>query len=54
MCPEVTDDILSFGEPKYDSDYCPATKEQRDTLFAEMKEVGYEWDAEKKQLRKIE
>jgi hypothetical protein len=32
----------------------PATKEQRDTLFAKMKESGYEWDAEKKELKKIE
>ena len=32
----------------------PATKEQRDTLFAKMKEAGYEWDAEKKELKKIE
>lgn len=31
----------------------PATKEQRDMLFAKMKEAGYEWDAEKKELRKI-
>ena len=32
----------------------PATKEQRDLLFAKMKEAGYEWDAEKKELRKIQ
>lgn len=32
----------------------PATKEQRDLLFPKMKEAGYEWDAEKKELRKIE
>ena len=32
----------------------PATKEQRDLLFAKMKEAGYEWDAEKKELKKIE
>lgn len=32
----------------------PATKEQRDLLFQKMKEAGYEWDAEKKELRKIE
>ena len=31
----------------------PATKEQRDLLFRKMKEAGYEWDAEKKELRKI-
>jgi signal peptidase I len=32
----------------------PATKEQRDLLFKKMKEAGWEWDAEKKELRKIE
>jgi len=32
----------------------PATKEQRDLLFKKMKEAGYQWDAEKKELRKIE
>jgi hypothetical protein len=32
----------------------PATKEQRDLLFQKMKEAGYEWDAELKQLKKIE
>ena len=32
----------------------PTTKEQRDLLFAKMKEAGYEWDTEKKELKKIE
>ena len=32
----------------------PATKEQRELLFQKMKEAGYEWDAEKKELKKIE
>lgn len=32
----------------------PATKEQRDLLFQKMKEKGYMWDAEKKELKKIE
>ena len=35
-------------------DIYPATKEQRDTLFAKIKEAGYKWDAEKKKLKKIE
>ena len=35
-------------------DITPATKEQRDLLFQEMKVAGYEWDDEKKELRKIE
>lgn len=32
----------------------PATKERRDLLFQKMKEAGYEWDAEKKELKKVE
>jgi hypothetical protein len=32
----------------------PATKEQRDLLFAKMRESGYEWDEKKKELRKIQ
>ena len=32
----------------------PTSKEQRDLLFQKMKEAGYEWDAEKKELKKIE
>ena len=32
---------------------CPATKEQRDLLFQKMKEAGYEWDSEKKELNTI-
>lgn len=34
--------------------YLPATKEQRELLFQKMKKAGYEWDAEKKELKKIE
>ena len=30
----------------------PATKEQRDLLFQKMKEVGYEWNTDKKELIK--
>ena len=32
----------------------PATKEQCDLLFEKIHEAGYEWDAEKKELKKIE
>ena len=32
----------------------PATKEQRETLMKAMADAGYEWNAEKKELRKIE
>ncbi len=38
----------------YNGEIKPATKEQRDLLFAKMKEAGYEWDSEKKELKKIE
>jgi hypothetical protein len=34
-------------------DATPATKEQRDLLFAKMKEAGYEWDKNKKELMEI-
>ena len=30
----------------------PATKEQRDALMKAMNEAGYEWDIEKKELKK--
>lgn len=36
------------------ADIYTATKEQRDLLFQKMKEAGYEWDAEKKELKKVE
>lgn len=36
------------------NDYLPATKEQRDILFAKMKEYGYEWDSDNKKLNEIE
>lgn len=32
----------------------PATKEQSDILFQKIKEAGYEWDADKTELRKWE
>ena len=43
---------LGLPEPQFE--FHPATKEQRNTFFAKMHEVGYEWDAEKKELKKIE
>ena len=36
------------------SHYSPATEEQRDLMFSKMKEAGYEWDAEKKELRIVD
>ena len=47
---QITNDTWTLGIDKAK----PATKEQRDLLFQKMKEAGYEWDAEKKELRKIE
>lgn len=51
---EVFDGILPYTNLASRKDATPATKEQRDLLFAKMKEAGYEWDAEKKELKKIE
>ena len=41
-----------YGSVEDSEDFHPATNEQRDTLFAKMKEAGYEWDDEKKEIRK--
>lgn len=35
------------------SEVSPSTKEQRDTLFAKMKEAGYEWDEDEKEFIKL-
>lgn len=37
-----------------DTSTYPATKEQRDLLLQKMKEAAYTWDADKKELKKIE
>ena len=47
---QVTDGHWTLGIDKSK----PANKEQRDLLFKKIKEAGYEWDAKKKELRKIE
>lgn len=39
---------------KYFSEVHPASKEQRDLLFAKMREEGYTFDFDKKELKKIE
>lgn len=46
--------LVPFGEPDKDNDYYPATKEQRELLLQKMHEAGYEWDVDKKELKKIE
>ena len=51
---EISNDVsnvMGYANAGY---HVPATKEQRDLLFQNMKEAGYEWDAEKKELKKIE
>lgn len=45
---------LQIGKHMGCSDIHPATKEQRDLLFQKIKEAGYEWDADKKELKKLE
>ena len=60
-CPGAHCAINTLGKfqiPKYPTHWTghtttPATKEQRDLLFQKMKESGYEWDAEKKELKEI-
>lgn len=47
---QITSESWSLGIDKA----MPATKEQRDLLFQKMKEEGYEWDSEKKELKKVE
>ena len=44
---------ITDGEWMISNDAKPASKEQRDILFSKMKKAGYEWDAEKKELKKI-
>ena len=45
------DTIECFGT--IDTPVTPATKEQRNLLFQKMKEAGYEWDAENKELKRL-
>ena len=46
-------DVSRYVDIAYEG-IMPATKEQRDFLFQKMKEAGYEWNTEKKELKKIE
>lgn len=56
-CLTLSADNLEFGIQGPDcievDTVKPATKKQRDLLFAKIKEAGYEWDEKKKELRKI-
>ena len=51
---EDVDHYHSITSERDEKEIHPATKEQRDLLFRKMKEAGYEWDSEKKELKKIE
>ena len=44
------DDSVPYYSKTWTKNLHPATKEQRDLLFQKMKEAGYEWDSEKKEL----
>ena len=45
---------FSIGGSHKQANTRPATKKQHDLLFQKMHEAGYEWDAEKKELKKVE
>lgn len=51
---EDTDSYHCITSERDEKEIHPATKEQRELLFSKMKEAGYEWDSEKKELKKIE
>ena len=59
-CLDITADKMEFCVQGPDSievsdvNVKPATKIQCDLLFLKMKEAGYEWDSDKKELHKIE
>lgn len=50
----VTENVATDGLISIPNDACPATKDEQTILFARMKEAGYEWNAEKKELKKVE
>lgn len=45
---------IAFGEPCKDSDYRPATFNQRCRLFQAIRDIRYEWDDENKQLTRLD
>lgn len=47
------DNNLQIGKYMGCSDIHPATKEQRDALMKAINDYGYEWDGEKKELKKL-
>ena len=50
----VTENVATDGLISVPNDTCPATKDERTILFEKIKEAGYELDAEKKELKKVE
>jgi hypothetical protein len=49
------DIFVDYKQVGYNGDtWHPADQKERDLLFQKMNEAGYEWDAEKKELKKIE
>lgn len=50
----VLHEEVPYYSKTWTSSLHPATKEQCDLLFTKMKEAGYKWDAEKKELIKEE
>lgn len=53
-CEVIGNSELGLGFDFSINNVHPATKEQRELLFQKMKENGYEWDDEKKELKEIE
>lgn len=53
MCEFVTDIARCTKHGIKYNDMRPATNEERDILFAKMREAGYTWDENKKELKKL-
>ena len=49
-----TDEEVPYYSKTWTWNLHPATKEQRDLLFQKIKETGYGWDVDKKELKKLE
>lgn len=52
----INDDFVKADKERYwtnNENIRPSTKEQRDFFFSKMKDAGYEWDTDKKKLKKL-
>ena len=49
-----TDEKVPYYSKTWTWNLHPATKEQRDLLFQKIKEAGYEWDVDNKELKKLD